>query len=58
MPDGSETNIKRSIDKRLKVLDGKKAFLNLHGKTQKLPKEEPMDTMTEYVKKADLVVLV
>ena len=51
-PDGSQKNIRRSIDECLKVLDGKK-FLDIFEPARqdpKVPLEETMSTMAQYVK--------
>lgn len=55
-PDGSEKNIKRSIDECLKVLDGKK-FLDIFEPARqdpKTPMKETLDTVAQYVKEGKL----
>ena len=55
-PDGSEKNIRRSIDECLKVLDGKK-FLDIFEPARQdtsVPLEETMNTMAQYVKDGKL----
>ena len=52
VPDGSEKNIRRSIDECLKVLDGKK-FLDIFEPARldpKVPLQETLDTAAQYVK--------
>ena len=55
-PDGSEKNIRRSIDECLKILDGKK-FLDIFEQARqdpKVPLKESMDTMAQYIKEGKL----
>ena len=55
-PDGSETNIRKSIDQCLKILDGKK-FLDIFEPARmdpNTPLKETMGTMAEYVKEGKI----
>ncbi|KAL6715267.1 hypothetical protein ACLMJK_007531 [Lecanora helva] len=56
VPDGSEKNIRRSIDECLRVLDGKK-FLDIFEPARQdpnVPLKETMNTMAQYVKEGKI----